>query len=106
MQLLRGNEKNTTFAPELVSNDAQMAESVDALVSNTSGATHPGSTPGLGTQRGTRVSLFFCSLHADMSPWQCGVVRQEDTFLELQAALLSADKPAAVAPDAHFASAL
>ena len=26
-----------------------MAESVDALVSNTSGATHPGSTPGLGT---------------------------------------------------------
>ena len=30
-------------------NQAQMAESVDALVSNTSGATHPGSTPGLGT---------------------------------------------------------
>ena len=28
---------------------AQMAESVDALVSNTSGAIHPGSTPGLGT---------------------------------------------------------
>ena len=28
---------------------AQMAESVDALVSNTSGATHPGSSPGLGT---------------------------------------------------------
>ena len=27
-----------------------MAESVDALVSNTSGATHPGSTPGLGTR--------------------------------------------------------
>ena len=26
-----------------------MAESVDALVSNTSGETHPGSTPGLGT---------------------------------------------------------
>ena len=26
-----------------------MAESVDALVSNTSGATHPGSIPGLGT---------------------------------------------------------
>ena len=32
--------------------DAQMAESVDALVSNTSGATHPGSTPGLGTELG------------------------------------------------------
>ena len=30
---------------------AQMAESVDALVSNTSGATHPGSIPGLGTKR-------------------------------------------------------
>ena len=29
-----------------------MAESVDALVSNTSGATHPGSIPGLGTQNG------------------------------------------------------
>ncbi len=27
-----------------------MAESVDALVSNTSGATRPGSTPGLGTK--------------------------------------------------------
>ena len=27
-----------------------MAESVDALVSNTSGATHPGSSPGLGTK--------------------------------------------------------
>ncbi len=29
---------------------AQMAESVDALVSNTSGETRPGSTPGLGTK--------------------------------------------------------
>ncbi len=32
--------------------NAQMAESVDALVSNTSGATHPGSTPGLSTANG------------------------------------------------------
>ena len=31
---------------------AQMAESVDALVSNTSGETRPGSTPGLGTKVG------------------------------------------------------
>ena len=40
---------------------AQMAESVDALVSNTSGATHPGSSPGLGTKK-ERSSLlsFFC----------------------------------------------
>ena len=29
---------------------AQMAESVDALVSNTSGATRAGSTPALGTE--------------------------------------------------------
>ena len=29
--------------------EAQMAESVDALVSNTSGATRAGSTPALGT---------------------------------------------------------
>ena len=31
---------------------AQMAESVDALVSNTSGATRAGSTPALGTEAG------------------------------------------------------
>ena len=39
-----------------------MAESVDALVSNTSGATHPGSSPGPGTELETlvfRVSNFF-----------------------------------------------
>ena len=30
-----------------------MAESVDALVSNTSGAIHPGSIPGLGTKKET-----------------------------------------------------
>ena len=47
-------KKSRTFAsaiekqPSKLQN-AQMAESVDALVSNTSGATHPGSTPGLGT---------------------------------------------------------
>ena len=33
---------------------AQMAESVDALVSNTSGAIHPGSIPGLGTEKRLR----------------------------------------------------
>ena len=33
-------------------NKAQMAESVDALVSNTSGATRAGSTPALGTKNG------------------------------------------------------
>ena len=39
---------------------AQMAESVDALVSNTSGATRAGSTPALGTENGgfNRVLRF------------------------------------------------
>ena len=37
-----------------------MAESVDALVSNTSGATRAGSTPALGTRKGGfRTSLFL-----------------------------------------------
>ena len=41
---------------------AQMAESVDALVSNTSGAIHPGSIPGLGTKscKSKDLWLFFC----------------------------------------------
>ena len=44
---------------------AQMAESVDALVSNTSGATRAGSTPALGTLKSKAdtlhgVSAFFC----------------------------------------------
>ena len=38
-----------------------MAESVDALVSNTSGAIRAGSTPALGTKkRFSKESLFFC----------------------------------------------
>ena len=44
---LRGKEKNTTFATQ----NARMAESVDATVSNTVGATHPGSSPGPGTEK-------------------------------------------------------
>ena len=43
-------KKCRTFASHLRKTNAQMAESVDALVSNTSGATHPGSIPGLGTE--------------------------------------------------------
>ena len=35
---------------------AQMAESVDALVSNTSGATRAGSTPALGTRSENDIS--------------------------------------------------
>ena len=40
----------------LCTRKAQMAESVDALVSNTSGATRAGSTPALGTKE-PRVRL-------------------------------------------------
>ena len=40
-----------------------MAESVDALVSNTSGATHPGSIPGLGTQIGEHKFSYFLFLY-------------------------------------------
>ena len=35
-----------------------MAESEDALVSNTSGAIHPGSIPGLGTTSGCKCLVF------------------------------------------------
>ena len=35
-----------------------MAESVDALVSNTSGAIHPGSSPGLGTTEEKEVTDY------------------------------------------------
>ena len=35
-----------------------MAESVDALVSNTSGAIHPGSSPGLGTLQEKEVAEY------------------------------------------------
>ena len=40
-----------------------MAESVDALVSNTSGATRAGSTPALGTElERSELLSFFCCL--------------------------------------------
>ena len=45
-KLLLFSKNIITFAPHF---EAQMAESVDALVSNTSGATRAGSTPALGT---------------------------------------------------------
>ena len=63
-----------------------MAESVDALVSNTSGATHPGSIPGLGTRKRAKylqikyLALFFfvtCSQivpnHPYVSHQRCGI---------------------------------
>ena len=48
------SEKCLTFASELLDRVAQMAESVDALVSNTSGAIRAGSTPALGTRKSTK----------------------------------------------------
>ena len=46
-KFLPNSPSYATFAPAKA---AQMAESVDALVSNTSGATRAGSTPALGTR--------------------------------------------------------
>ena len=46
---------------------AQMAESVDALVSNTSGAIRAGSTPALGTSRELRRSAFALRTEAPYS---------------------------------------
>lgn len=49
-----------------------MAESVDALVSNTSGAIHPGSIPGLGTELEillSRVSNFYFIFFYFVSRW-------------------------------------
>ena len=49
-----------TFAPAIQRKRyAQMAESVDALVSNTSGATRAGSTPALGTFSALKISRRF-----------------------------------------------
>ena len=45
------SKKNPTFAPAFRKN-AQMAELVDALVSNTNGAIRAGSIPALGTTKG------------------------------------------------------
>ena len=58
-------KKSITFALAIEKQTiAQMAESVDALVSNTSGATHPGSIPGLGTtEKVEKLSPFSFYIH-------------------------------------------
>ena len=57
-----------------------MAESVDALVSNTSGAIHPGSIPGLGTRKRLKYLIFkylslssfkMCSQNVPEYPLRC-----------------------------------
>ena len=47
-----GRIEKTLYLCIAFNEEAQMAESVDALVSNTSGATRAGSTPALGTING------------------------------------------------------
>ena len=48
---------------------AQMAESVDALVSNTSGATRAGSTPALGTRKGRQIASLFLHPSPGSNRW-------------------------------------
>ena len=65
-------KKSITFALAIEKQTiAQMAESVDALVSNTSGATHPGSIPGLGTKRKSR-NAFSLLLYPHLRDSQLG----------------------------------
>ena len=52
-----------------------MAESVDALVSNTSGATHPGSIPGLGTETEKVEKLSPFSLLPQRNSLVCGYIK-------------------------------
>ena len=68
---------------------AQMAESVDALVSNTSGATRAGSTPALGTlflkDNDLSAKLnelsFFCLLRPTMCRTGVSLLKQILTFV-------------------------
>ena len=55
--MLANSEIVCIFAPHF--SNAQMAESVDALVSNTSGATRAGSTPALGTKFKSKRAAGF-----------------------------------------------
>ena len=84
-----------------------MAESVDALVSNTSGATRAGSTPALGTEeynkRGSAVRQylqhFFISPHLPIFP----------TFsppMQISPALETADFPLAIFLSYHHTAVL
>ena len=56
-------QKTIYFCTRNSEMNAQMAESVDALVSNTSGATHPGSIPGLGTKKENQKWFSFFMLY-------------------------------------------
>ena len=77
-------KKSYTFASHLRKTDAQMAESVDALVSNTSGATHPGSIPGLGTTEKVEDFLRF-PFYIYRQPIQGCICMLATTFRQQQA---------------------
>ena len=56
-----------------------MAESVDALVSNTSGAIHPGSIPGLGTKSCKFFNLRLFPLQTPSPRWRNRQTRWSQT---------------------------
>ena len=58
-----------------------MAESVDALVSNTSGATRAGSTPALGTIKGERFLSFSFFFFIYLSQIDCEGTLKNKVFL-------------------------
>ena len=57
-----------------------MAELVDALVSNTSGAIHPGSIPGLGTQKSCKHLIYRTFLFISIPPIFQSLKPEEDTL--------------------------
>ena len=70
-----------------------MAESVDALVSNTSGATRAGSTPALGTKKPLNLSIrrffFFWGASDELSSLELKGVKGSQRPLPLDASNLS-----------------
>ena len=57
-----GLKINPYLCTRIPPSDARMAESVDATVSNTVGATHPGSSPGPGTKLRQKPRLLTGSV--------------------------------------------
>ena len=81
-----------------------MAESVDALVSNTSGATHPGSSPGLGT----RLKQKDLLLRLQRRSFICFLFWSSATESAAEAAATESARtiaPASATPTAPIASA-
>ena len=59
--------QKSRFEAQFAEREAQMAESVDALASNTSGAIRAGSTPALGTEKTLNREPFFLCLPSPVS---------------------------------------